>query len=122
MAIVTSAKHERPLQYQPRPLKSAAPTGRFSQPLRYRTDQHQRQGNQDEEGNAECQADRNQAYLLPWSTFLEVVRTVKRPDKGNECRGTAPESTATPKVSQQSAILVIGEPLHLTLNQRQNLR
>jgi hypothetical protein len=86
-----------------------------------RADEHERQCDQHDQRHAEREADRDKADLPPCSSLLNVVRAVQRADDRHQRRGTAPERTRDAE-REEPAVLVVGKPLHLLLDQFEHLR
>ena len=71
--------------------------------------------------HAEREADGDESDLPPRPSLFDVVRAVERPDDRDERRRTAPQRTRDTE-REQSAVLVVGEPSHLLLDQCEDLR
>ena len=120
--VATRSEHQRPLQQQPRPLEWRAPASRLPKLLgECRPDEDQRQGDQNDHRHAEREADGDESDLPPRPSLFDVVGAVERPDDRDERRGTAPQRTRDTE-REQSAVLVVGEPSHLLLDQFEDLR
>ena len=86
-----------------------------------RADEHERQCDQHDQRDADREADRDKADLPPWSSLINVIRAVQRANDRHQRRGTAPERTRDAE-RQEPAVLVVGKPLHLLLDQFEHLR
>jgi choline dehydrogenase-like flavoprotein len=84
-------------------------------------DEYERQRDQHDQRHAERETDRDEADLPPRASLINVVRAVQRSDDRRQRRGTAPERTGDAE-REESAVLVVREPLHLLLNQFEHLR
>jgi hypothetical protein len=73
------------------------------------------------DGDTERESDGKEPNLPPGPSLLDVVGAVQGTDNRNERRGTAPQRAGDAE-GEQSAILVVGEPPHLLLDEFEDLR